>query len=93
MGECLGRLARCQLLYTVYPEAKAGGAIGKIENGDLLKLDCHNGSLELLVDAATLAQRTQAVHKGGVTVGMGREMFAGMRMQVSAAELGASTCV
>ena len=77
----------------VYPEAKAGGVIGKIENGDVLKLDCHSGSLELMVDASTLDKRTQAVHKKGVTVGMGRELFASMRSQVSAAELGASTCV
>ena len=77
----------------VYPEGKSGGPIGKIENGYLLKLDCHSGSLELLVDAAILEQRTQAVHHEGVTVGMGRELFAGMRMQVSTAELGASTCV
>ena len=40
-----------------------------------------------------LDKRTQAVHKKGVTVGMGRELFASMRSQVSAAELGASTCV
>ena len=77
----------------VYPEAKAGGPIGKIENGDILKLDCHNGSLELMVDTAILEKRTQAVHKESVTLGMGRELFAGMRMRVSAAELGASTCV
>jgi hypothetical protein len=46
-----------------------------------------------MVDADVLEKRTQAAHKEGVTVGMGRELFAGMRMQVSAAELGASTCV
>ncbi len=92
-GRMSGASGKVPAAIHVYPEAKAGGAIGKIKNRDLLKLDCHNGSLELLVDAATLAQRTQAVHKGGVTVGMGRELFAGMRMQVSAAELGASTCV
>ena len=92
-GRMSGASGKVPAAIHVYPEAKAGGAIGKIENGDLLKLDCHNGSLELLVGDAILAQRTQAVHQGGITLGMGRELFAGMRMQVSAAELGASTCV
>ena len=92
-GRMSGASGKVPAAIHVYPEAKAGGTIGKIENGDMIKLDCHNGSLELMVDADVLEKRTQAAHKEGVTVGMGRELFAGMRMQVSAAELGASTCV
>lgn len=41
----------------VSPEAAAGGTIGLVENGDRIRLDVRARSLELLVDAETLADR------------------------------------
>ena len=41
----------------VSPEAVSGGNIALVEEGDLIKIDIPNYSLELLVDEATLAQR------------------------------------
>ena len=41
----------------ISPEAAAGGPIGLIEEGDLIRVDIPNNTLELLVDEATLAQR------------------------------------
>ena len=41
----------------VSPEAVSGGPIALVENGDLIKIDIPNYSLELLVDDATLAAR------------------------------------
>ena len=41
----------------VSPEAVSGGTIALVEDGDLIKIDIPNYSLELLVDEATLAQR------------------------------------
>jgi phosphogluconate dehydratase len=92
-GRMSGASGKVPAAIHLYPEAKSGGLIAKIENGDVLKLDCHNGSLELLVDAATLATRTNAQQAQGLGLGMGRELFASMRQRVSAAELGASTCL
>jgi phosphogluconate dehydratase len=91
-GRMSGASGKVPAAIHLYPEAKAGGLIGKIENDDLLKLDCHNGSLELLVDAKVLTSRPQAEQQPDLGVGMGRELFVNMRQQVSAAELGASSC-
>ncbi|HCH33880.1 MAG TPA: phosphogluconate dehydratase [Oceanospirillaceae bacterium] len=91
-GRMSGASGKVPAAIHLYPEAKAGGVIGKIENDDLLKLDCHNGSLELLVDAKVLASRPPAEQQSGLGVGMGRELFSNMRQHVSAAELGASSC-
>jgi len=91
-GRMSGASGKVPAAIHLYPEAKAGGVIGQIENDDLLILDCHNGSLELLVDAKVLASRPQAEQQPDLGVGMGRELFANMRQHVSAAELGASSC-
>jgi phosphogluconate dehydratase len=91
-GRMSGASGKVPAAIHLYPEAKAGGVIGKIENDDLLILDCHNGSLELLVDAKVLASRPQAKQQPDLGVGMGRELFANMRQHVSAAELGARSC-
>lgn len=47
-GFCIGHVA---------PEALDGGPIAFVEDGDLIRVDVHNFSLDLLVDEATLAQR------------------------------------
>lgn len=41
----------------VSPEASEGGIIGLIEDGDVIRIDIINGTLELDVDEETLAQR------------------------------------
>ena len=41
----------------VSPEAVSGGNIALVEEGDLIKIDIPNYSLELLVDENTLAER------------------------------------
>lgn len=47
-GPCIGHIS---------PEAADGGAIALVKDGDRIKLDIPNRSLELLVDEATLAER------------------------------------
>ena len=41
----------------VSPEAQVGGPIAFIEEGDTISIDCDAGTLELMVDAATLEAR------------------------------------
>ena len=43
----------------VSPEAASGGLIGLVEEGDRIAIDIPSGSLELLVDEATLAARRE----------------------------------
>ncbi len=47
------------------PEAAAGGTIALVEDGDRIRIDIPNRSIELLVDDAELARREQALN--GVT--------------------------
>jgi phosphogluconate dehydratase len=91
-GRMSGASGKVPAAIHLHPEAKSGGLISKIENGDLLSLDCHNGRLELLVEDHILQARSAAQQTQTVTYGMGRELFANMRQQVTSAELGASTC-
>ena len=42
------------------PEAAGGGAIGLIENGDTIKIDIPNRTIDVDVDDATLAERRKA---------------------------------
>ncbi|MEO3765255.1 dihydroxy-acid dehydratase [Streptomyces sp. B5E4] len=43
------------------PEAAAGGAIALVEDGDLIRIDIPNRSIELRVDEQTLAERRAAL--------------------------------
>ncbi|AWI30286.1 MULTISPECIES: dihydroxy-acid dehydratase [Streptomyces] len=53
------------------PEAASGGAIALVEDGDRIRIDIPNRSIELLVDDATLAARREAL--GGVYAPRNRE--------------------
>ncbi|RUO62232.1 phosphogluconate dehydratase [Pseudidiomarina insulisalsae] len=74
----------------VTPEAVAGGLIGKIQDGDLVRLDALGGTLDVLVESDELAQRPQATFDlSDSHQGMGREMFGAFRANFSGAEEGA----
>jgi len=49
----------------VSPEAAAGGAIGLVEQGDLIKIDIPNRSMNVLVSDEVLAQRRVAMDAKG----------------------------
>jgi len=71
------------------PEALGGGPLGKVRDGDIVRLDAEAGTLDALVDAATWAART-FVEAPPPATGMGREMFALFRGAASEAEKGGS---
>ena len=77
----------------VSPEAAAGGPLAKVQDGDIIRVDAVSGSLEVLVDAAQWDARPAAAMpaalQAGNGIGMGRELFAGMRRNALAAEQGA----
>ena len=90
-GRMSGASGKVPAAIHLYPEAMAGGVIGKIQTGDLLRLDCHTSELSLLVPEAELAARDIApCSEPLIQYGMGRELFANLRNNVSHAELGAS---
>jgi phosphogluconate dehydratase len=94
-GRMSGASGKIPAAIHVSPEAMAGGPLGKVRDGDLIRLDAVAGTLEALVDPATWAARTvdalpasQAEHHAN---GLGRELFGGMRRSVLGAEEGACT--
>lgn len=47
------------------PEAAAGGAIGLVEQGDMIRIDIPNRSINILIDDSELAQRREAMDAKG----------------------------
>ena len=73
----------------VSPEAACGGAIGRLRDGDIVHLDAEAGTMQAEVDASEWAARTSApLDLAANHVGVGRELFGLMRVQVGSAEQG-----
>ena len=90
-GRMSGASGKIPAAIHVTPEAAAGGAIGKIRDGDLIRVDAVNGTLDVLLSLAELASRP--VFDADLThnqFGIGRELFANLRKNVSGADSGAS---
>ncbi len=91
-GRMSGASGKVPAAIHVTPEALDGGAIAKIRDGDIIRLDADAGMLEVKLDKATFDARS--VHAPSLNHdrwGTGRELFAGMRISVSGAEQGAMT--
>ncbi len=90
-GRMSGASGKIPAAIHVTPEALEGGVIGKIRDGDMIRLDATTGTLELLVPAAELALRA-APHPdlSENEFGFGRELFAGFRHLAGRADQGAS---
>jgi phosphogluconate dehydratase len=77
----------------VSPESLCGGPLARVRDGDVIRLDAHAGTLELLVDAAEFAARTLSSSSYvAANGGSGRELFASFRAHATDAESGARTC-
>jgi phosphogluconate dehydratase len=74
----------------VTPECLSGGPLGKVRDGDLIRLDCHSGMLEAKVADEVWRQRELPLldHARNET-GCGRELFASLRRAAGDAEAGA----
>jgi phosphogluconate dehydratase len=91
-GRMSGASGKVPAAIHVSPEVLAGGPLGKVRDGDLIRLDAEAGILQALVPEAEWVQRDIAqADLSGNHVGMGRELFSMFRHSVSAAEEGAAT--
>ena len=73
------------------PEAKDGGVIAKIIDGDMITMNCDDGSLVLHVAEDELQKRQiNLPDLSGNMYGVGRELFSMMRKVVNSAEEGAT---
>jgi phosphogluconate dehydratase len=94
-GRMSGASGKVPAAIHVSPEALAGGPLGKVRDGDLIRLDAAAGTLQALVPVAEWAAREQAVitpEQAEINGhDLGRELFAGLRRNVRSAEEGAIT--
>ena len=90
-GRMSGASGKVPAAIHVTPEAVDNGPIGRIHNGDMIRLDATQGTIEVLVDAAEFSARPQATADlSGNEFGMGRELFAPFRAIAGPADHGAS---
>jgi phosphogluconate dehydratase len=75
------------------PEADAGGPIARVRTGDVLRVDAHAGTLELLGPDPRWLERAPASATHDSRFGSGRELFASFRRLVGDAESGALSCL
>lgn len=94
-GRMSGASGKVPAAIHVSPEVLKGGPLGKVRDGDILRLDAVSGRLDAVVDEATWQAREVVALPPSLAEinnhGMGRELFAGMRRNVTSAEEGACT--
>jgi phosphogluconate dehydratase len=90
-GRMSGASGKVPAAIHVSPEILAGGPLGLVRDGDIIRVDATQGTLEALVPADIWAARKMATADLSKShIGMGRELFAMFREHVSAAEEGAA---
>jgi phosphogluconate dehydratase len=86
-GRMSGASGKVPAAIHMVPEAKDGGAIGKIQTGDLIRLNAKSGELECVnSDFLSRPPRTKEIDQQG----FGRELFNNLRQLVTSSEEGAS---
>ncbi|ABF63109.1 6-phosphogluconate dehydratase [Ruegeria sp. TM1040] len=88
-GRMSGASGKVPSAIHVVPEALDGGAIAKLQDGDIVRVDAISGNLEVLTEGvldrpAATADLTSYQH------GTGRELFALFRSSVTSADTGAT---
>ncbi len=90
-GRMSGASGKVPAAIHVTPEAVDGGPIGRIQNGDIIRIDADNGTLEVLVDAVEFNARPLATADlSKNNWGTGRELFTAFRQLAGRADQGAS---
>jgi phosphogluconate dehydratase len=93
-GRMSGASGKIPAAIHVTPECVGGGPLARLRNGDRVRLDCEQGTLQALVPEAEFNQRTPApadlrqYHRG-----LGRELFGVFRANALGAEQGAMSFV
>jgi len=88
-GRMSGASGKVPAAIHMSPEANKGGSIGKIKTGDLLTLNCVEGTL--ICHESDFELRATVTKECTDQVGLGRELFGVFRRQVTDSEEGACT--
>ena len=90
-GRMSGASGKVPSAIHVSPEAVRGGPLAKVEDGDMIRVDCKTGVLEIDVDAEEFDAREAVVFRPNQSQsGLGRELFSAFRDKATDAETGAS---
>lgn len=93
-GRMSGASGKVPAAIHVSPECAKGGALAKVRDGDIIRVDAEAGTLEVKVSPAEFAARQPATPDlSGNSHGCGRELFGMARQCVTTAEEGASFVV
>jgi phosphogluconate dehydratase len=91
-GRMSGASGKVPAAIHVSPEILAGGPLGLVRDGDILRVCAETGALEALVESSVWHARSLATADMTLNqVGMGRELFSMFRNSVCEAEKGATT--
>lgn len=94
-GRMSGASGKVPAAIHVTPEALADGPLARVRDGDVIRLDAVQGTLDALVDAEAWAARVPVRPPASMDeangTGWGRELFAGFRRNALGAEEGACT--
>jgi phosphogluconate dehydratase len=85
-GRMSGASGKVPAAIHVTPEALGGGPLARVQDGDMIRLCGHDGSLEVMADLAA----RQPAPTPQTQMGMGRELFAMLRAHADSAEHGGS---
>jgi phosphogluconate dehydratase len=94
-GRMSGASGKVPAAIHVSPEVLAGGPLGKVRTGDIIRLNSIVGTLNALVDSDEWEEREQAELSDHArhdnSHGLGRDLFGAMRRNVHSPEEGAVT--
>lgn len=88
-GRMSGASGKVPAIIHVHPEAKGGGPLSRLQDGDMARLDVASGKLSLDIPESELDARTSATHTES-NIGLGRELFGAFRAGASGSEAGGS---
>jgi phosphogluconate dehydratase len=89
-GRMSGASGKVLAAIHVTPEALHGGLLGKLQDGDIIEIDAEHSVLNVKLSIEELRARPQhVIDTAGNQFGLGRELFAPFRKNVSSAETGA----
>ncbi len=89
-GRMSGASGKVPAAIHVTPEVANGGPLGKVRDGDVIRLDGERGILEAQVSASVWAMREVATVPASPP-GYGRELFSALRAANNGAEAGAAS--
>lgn len=88
-GRLSGASGKIPAVIHLTPEAKRGGPLARLREGDMIHLDGETGSLQALVEEEIWNERACAIDSNPAEPGLGRLLFGHNRTHVTAADQGA----